>query len=395
MRVNLPVNFSQFDSQWKDKLLGHNTDPKFNFSNFGCLQSCLADISRYFGKDDTPAMFNDKLIAVQGFKAGTGLYVHGAISKIYPDITERVVPTPDLLTDGQMAEIKQSLDAGQPVMVRLDYNPKTVERDDHFVVLVDYNPNDENDFTIADPLGGRFHSMKDYLGWLKPSIRKSIEGYFIYSGPNMPQQPVTPVMPEPTPEPEPVVEPEKPTPPPSGGVLPPNYGEIVHGSTQWDETVRYLELEKTPSNAFFEDVKRVIAGLKSAKTDYNNKRIEAEKLAEESKVQITNLKEDIGRLETQVATSEKMKKAEVDSLIANTPNLSNYKKEVEGVVGELQGSLNEAVNTIKQLRIELAHKKVDERIEAESESQSEFEPTPQGGGSFSIIALIRRFLTIK
>src|SRR4051812_41576693 len=114
MKLTLPVLYSQLDEKWAKLLLGTNTDPKFTIGNFGCLVADLAMALTYYGKNETPATLNEKLKPLPGFKNG-GEYLHGSITKLYPDVTEKVVVTPDLLTDGQVQEIKSALDAGHPV----------------------------------------------------------------------------------------------------------------------------------------------------------------------------------------------------------------------------------------------------------------------------------------
>ena len=138
-------------------------------------------VCKYYGKEENPLSINDKLKKVNGFVSG-GNYVPDAIEKIHKDITETRVMTPALLTDFQMNEIRSALDNGYPVMVEIDHNPKDIDNDMHFVLITDYNKNDENDFTIADPLGGTIKSLKTYLGWFRPSARKTINQYYIYKG---------------------------------------------------------------------------------------------------------------------------------------------------------------------------------------------------------------------
>lgn len=179
--MKLNTVYSQMDSKWGNVYLGFNTQQPYNIYNYGCLITCIAMVCKYYGKDETPLSINDKLKKVAGFVGG-GNYVPDAIEKIYKDITETRVTTPAPLTDFQMNEIKSALDNGYPVMIELDYNPKTVENDMHFVLITDYNKNDENDFTIADPLGGTIKSLKSYLGWFRPSARKTINQYYIYKG---------------------------------------------------------------------------------------------------------------------------------------------------------------------------------------------------------------------
>ena len=175
------LNLSQKDSRWARKLLGFNTDPQYDIYNYGCLITCLAMVSGYYGKDTNPEDINNILKASEGFSNG-GFYNWGAIAKVFKDIKEYWVGTPDPLTDEQMNRIKSALDDGFPVMVQLDSNPKTVKLDMHYVLLIGYNPSDENDFTIADPVDGTIVSLKKYLGWWRPSARRTIEQFIIYEG---------------------------------------------------------------------------------------------------------------------------------------------------------------------------------------------------------------------
>lgn len=182
MKVTLPVLYSQKDSRWGKKLLGNNTNAIYNLENYGCLITALAMVSYYYGKEINPAEMNDKLKEKGGFTAGGGDYIWGSFSKVYTSIKEGMRRTPSQLSDSEMNTIKNALDKGYPVMIQLDYNPKTVALDQHWVLLTDYNPADENDFTIADPIDGRSKSLKNYLGWFFPSARKTIHTFVIYEG---------------------------------------------------------------------------------------------------------------------------------------------------------------------------------------------------------------------
>lgn len=137
--------------------------------------------AEYYGYDETPITINKKLKDIAGFVNG-GLYVPGGFAKLFPiKETRKVTPMP--LQDFEMAEIKTALDKGFPVMIELDYNPKTVENDMHFVLVIGYNPADEDDFTIADPLGGKIRSLKDYRGTVfRKNARQIINQYVIFDG---------------------------------------------------------------------------------------------------------------------------------------------------------------------------------------------------------------------
>lgn len=365
--IDLPIKYSQFDPLWSKNLLGFNTDPKYDLYNFGCLVTSIAMVLRYYGIDETPASLNDKLKAVEGFTDG-GLYVHGAVSKIYPHIQEKNVQMPkEPLTNEQMTEIKMALQNKQPVIFGLDYNPKTLYTDYHFAVVVGYNETDENDFTLADPLGARVHSLKNYLGWYRPSARNSISSYFIYTNTSLPQEQIIVTDPV-TIEPE-VPQAETPSiktpeiselPEISTSALPENYANIVHGSTQWDQVVAYLEFDKPPKDVTFENVKRIIAGIKSRQTDLDQQREKALKESVTLSETIKNLQMDLSSREKEVLQSEKLHRAEILNLKQSQPNFDKLTTQYQSVINELREDNNKLLEEVKTLRVELGHKNVEQ-----------------------------------
>lgn len=416
--ITLPKVFSQFDLQWNDQILGFNTDKKYNFHNYACRISTLAMIAWYFGKQETPLTINTKLKEVEGYEQGTGNYISGSITKIFPDIKETAIQTPYELTDDQMATIKQSLDRGFPVVFGIDYNPKTLDFDSHYVVAIGYNPKDENDFTVADSLGGRIHSLKDYLGEKVKTVRQSVWQYFLYEG----QVPV-------------LVQPQVVTEPVQGAQvspLPENFSQIMHGSDQWNETVKYYipevapevatmkqlkdkldanpiikvetvevikeveklvpapaveipvaptqeaappmnfphavrqwadlvaylseghELKNEPDTTTFENVRRVIAGIKAKLSEVTNQKNKInEEIAKRDAI-IENYKEEISRLNTEVITQKKLAKAREDALKKSTPDFSSLVKQYDGIIEDLKGELKAAVDKAQALRIEVS-----------------------------------------
>lgn len=303
-KVSLPVLYDQMDSRWAKQLLGFNTGSTFNFYNFACLISTLAEVSRYYGHDETPVTINEKLRNLgsgQGFQAGSGNYVWGGITKIFSDIKEIKTECPGKLTDAQIGEIKSALDKGFPVMVQIDVNPKTVANDTHYSALVDYDPNDENNFTLADTLGGQTVSLKKYLGWLRPSARESIYKYVIYEG----------------------VVPEK------GVLVPVNiYPQIIHNSTQWDKTVAEYIPSADPKSTQFEDVRAVVGGIKSRATTQENRANEAEKNLAVANVEIENQKQKVANVRVECQNT-------IDSLSRDISSLSIQVKDLESVRGQL------------------------------------------------------------
>ena len=309
MRINLSVIFSQWDNRWAKEFLGFNTKLPWNIYNYGCLLDCLAMVCRYFGKNEDPLTLNNFLKEKKGFSANSGAYVYGSLTRCYPDIKEKRVQTPSPLTDTQIQEIKTALDNGYPVVCQVDYNPKTNQPDQHFVLFVDYNPNDENDFTIADPLGGKLVSLKNYLGWLKPNVRKTIEQYLIYTG-KLPVESAGKVL-----------------------VDKKELGILSLVKEQWVKLVAYLEIGTDPNTTPFEDVQRVIGGYKSRVTDI-------QKQLDTADTEVTNRTEQVGRLKDQLLEQEKLQKALNIQLNEALKDVSGTAGLYEGRVKDLQGQVD-------------------------------------------------------
>lgn len=324
MKVNLPILFSQTDSRWDTIFLGFNTALPYNIHNYGCLLCCWAMCDKYFGKDTDPARLNAMYVSMgtgKAFDKG-GNYIPGGNNLAFGDIKESRTATPSTLTDAQINTIKTSLDNGYPVIIGLDYNPKDVDYDSHFVVIVDYDPSDENNFTIADPLGGRLHSLKDYLGWYKPSARVTIESFVTMTGPK----------------------------PKLNGdtvpVLKKDYDQYIKNSDQWQKLVKYLKPENDPNVTPFEDMQTVIAGIKSRQTDLENqlRQAIADKAAAETEV--ANQKDKLANTEAECQRTLKLQKAEYDALKATIPDVAKLKGQYEGTIEDLEGQLREAQKTV-------------------------------------------------
>lgn len=349
MKINLPILYSQMDDRWAKIILGFNSDPQFNFYNYACLITSLAMICRYFGKEVDPIIINDKLKSVNGYAKGSGNYVWGSINKIFGDIKENKVDTPSLLTDTQVGEIKSSLDNGYPVMVGLDYNPKDVDFDSHYVLIVGYNPSDENDFTIADPLGGKLRSLKDYLGWFKPTARKTIERYLTFTGPKPKVTSDTVVLSK------------------------DDADRRTHGNEQWIKLLGYLGITTDPFITLFEDAQKVIAGFKSRSSDLETQLANSKIDLEKANTEVSNQKDKLANIQDDCQNALKLKDAEIKALSEASKDITKLRGEYQATIDNVQGKLREAqkLNGIKDLeitdlktQIELLKKgvKVDKKI---------------------------------
>lgn len=328
MRVNLPVKYSQWDKRWGKILLGFNTQIIYTIYNYGCLLSCLAMIARYFGKETDPELLNEELKKKNGFVKGGGDYIWGSITKVFSNIQEVKVDTPSTLTDSQISEIKSALDSGLPVIFQIDYNPNTVQPEKHYVLIVNYNSGDENDFTIIDPLGGKERSLKDYLGWFKPNARNTIEQYIIYTGPKPVQSAGT------------------------INISKSDYDKLNHKADQWIRILSYLGIIGDPSLTPFEDAQRVIAGYKSASTDAQNK-------ITDLTTEVLNREEQVGRLKQQLLDSEKLYNSLKDELNKALKLNENMEGLYKGRIDTLQGQVDTISIEKGELNKTIASKEVE------------------------------------
>lgn len=341
MTIKLPILFSQYDLRWNLLLLGNNTDPKFNINNDGCLLTCLSTICKYFGIDTDPARLNEmlkNLKPVSGFSAGGGDYVWGSLTKVYMQVTEKLVNTPDLLTDAQMAEIKSAIDAGFPVAIQIDYNPGTSNIETHYVVIIAYDNADENNFTIYDPLGGTIHSLRDYLGAFRPSARNDINQYVIYSGPLQNTSSDVCLLPN-TPENQATFE------------------NLVHGSTQWDTTVAKYIPGADPKHTDFGAIQDVVGGIQSSATAANNAKDKAISDLAVATQQITNDGEKLALEEAQRQADAKGFQAQIDALKPNADSIDKMAKLLNGQIGVLQDQVKQLTSDKHDLLIQIAQLK--------------------------------------
>jgi hypothetical protein len=167
MQIPLPI-FSQRDPRWKDKKLGISSN---SIGGYGCLDTCLAMVAKYYGKDTDPDRLNSALIKLTndtkeawGYKDGD-LYIWKSVTQIYSDITEtKQVLTPNPVSSTQFNSIKAEIDAGRPVIIEVDFIPATSGIDMHFVVIIGYTDNGDGTVTwiVADPWYGDVSNLTRY-----------------------------------------------------------------------------------------------------------------------------------------------------------------------------------------------------------------------------------------
>lgn len=325
--ILLPIRYNQMDSRWGSHILGNNTDKTYDIYNFGCLLCCLAMVLKYYGVDTDPDRLNEQLKQDGGFAQSSGEYNWGSLVKVNNQISESNTVTPNLLTDQQIGEIKSAIDKGNPVIIQISYNPKVVKSTMHFVVILGYNVSDENDFTIADPLGGTIHSLKDYLGWYKPNARNTIESYCVVSGP------------------VPTVT--------DGSAISVSstvFPQLVHGSEQWDKTVDKYVNGKDPKQTQFEDLANVIGGIQSTATAANNANQKMQSTVAISVQQVENLKEQLAHSEQEREADKATYIAQVSAL---TPNSDATKNLITAYEARISG-YQQKITTLMQDKHDLA-----------------------------------------
>ncbi len=290
-------------------------------------------LAKYYGKDWDVAKINADFIkmgAGVAFQANSGNYIPGGFNKLFGDISENRTMTPARLTDQQIGEIRSSIDDGHPVMIQIDVNPRTVENDTHFVLIIGYNPADENDFTIADPLGGKIRSLKDYLGWYFPNARDTIFQYTRYVG-------------------------KKPVPGSDMITVAKHDWELrLSNHDKWHEIVHYLDSALDPNATPWENIRNIIAGIKSRSTDMENKSNEANQKLAVANTEIENRKEQVGRLEKELLNQAQQYEARLKALNDSMPDVDKIRGQYEGEIKTLKGDLDEAKKEQGRLKIQLA-----------------------------------------
>jgi SH3 domain-containing protein/peptidase C39-like protein len=138
------VYYSQQDPQWKSDLLGFG-DPGDTIGMYGCALTSVAMLVSGHGYTETPQTLNQKLKSKNGF-VSSGIR-WDVVAQVHPQITLRESVNCET-TDAPLARINASLDAGQPVVVRVDSSPAPGLQW-HYVML--YARKGTDDYLMLDP----------------------------------------------------------------------------------------------------------------------------------------------------------------------------------------------------------------------------------------------------
>lgn len=136
-----PAWLSQRDPKWKDQKLGGSN---LTLGSSGCAVTAVAMLLSGWGYPETPETLNKKLKNNGGFMGAA--IVWGAVSSLYPKVRyKNLIICRD--SNAPLEEIRNSIEAGQPVLLEIDFSPQTGLQT-HWVVAY---ARAGNDFLVLDP----------------------------------------------------------------------------------------------------------------------------------------------------------------------------------------------------------------------------------------------------
>ena len=150
------VYHSQKDKRWENDGLGFGTGQYDTIGWNGCALTSTAMLLSGYGFLVTPQELNNKLKAVNGF-AGSGIKWQ-AVPSVYSQVKLSGNPygSPGVSFD----QINAALQAGRPVIVRVDTKPSEDPHkpDDHYVLI--YSRNGDGDYLMLDPYPSQISGVK-------------------------------------------------------------------------------------------------------------------------------------------------------------------------------------------------------------------------------------------
>lgn len=164
-----------------------------------------------------------------------------------------------------------------------------------------------------------WHSYNGVLGWLRPKTVTT-----------------TPI----------------PTPSASGGALPANYGDIIKKSSNWDAVVAFFGITGDPKDVSLDQIKNIIAGLKSRITDLGNQLTLAN-------AEVGNREEQTSRLKQQLLDSENLRKTLTDQSNQMSQRMSDTVATYEGYIKGKDASLKAQGAQIGDLTKQIALLRAD------------------------------------
>lgn len=133
MKLKTLAMYSQRDNRWADITLGYNTDKKYSIGQFGCL---ITSFANYINK--TPLEINQTLKDNAGFAAGSGNFIWNKCSALgLKEVFKSPFYSNPVSLQG-ITKMKELLDAGQPLITHIDFDPRDPDDDQHWILIYGY-----------------------------------------------------------------------------------------------------------------------------------------------------------------------------------------------------------------------------------------------------------------
>lgn len=131
------------------------------------------------------------------------------------------------------------------------------------------------------------------------------------------------------------------------------YGTLVKKSTQFDKVCAYLAIPSDPKDVMFEDIQKVIAGIKSSD---NSAKRQVQELGAQLAVtqqEVKNREEQVSRLKTQLTETIESYQIEIEAL-KNKPDetselVTNLRAQVVSLEGKYEEAMKEKGSNLKDL----------------------------------------------
>jgi hypothetical protein len=156
MKLKLLATNGQRDPQWASTLLGYNTDQPNNIGLYGCL---ITAFGNYIGKN--PFEVNDILKANGGFLRESGLLIWAKVPSLGLNQVYQSPYYADAVSSQGITKMKAFLDAGQPLITHIDFDPRDPDDDMHWLLICGY---DGDKFFALDSWTGEYINLDVYGG---------------------------------------------------------------------------------------------------------------------------------------------------------------------------------------------------------------------------------------
>ena len=301
---------SQNNPEWKGEILG---DSKTTIGSHGCTVSCVAMLAGI-----TPKEVNDRLKNGGGFAAPKedptqkNLILWTKIQACIPwlQFEYRYYS----YTDADNARVADAIAKNGGCLVEVDGAP--IGGVKHWVLYI-------GNKKLIDPWDGKTKATSTY---------KAL-GYAIINRVGEP----------PKPEESPVQVPAN------------VYPDLVHGSTEWDKTSQEYLPGSDPKKSFFDDVKRVISGIKSRVTDLTGQLASA--IAEK-----VNREEQVSRLKEQLTAEQNLATERYSALNEQLKIAQKAVSPLEGRITELQGQVDRTAKSLGEANIKASQLEAENKL---------------------------------